>query len=308
MFNSPYSTTVTSGHQINKIQLQLEQALVEGRLFHPVVKDVPSLYAVYGKDPMVSQIEAFTHPITIDRQGKEITVVDLRAYGTQVSVAELGLQVAKVGPAALHVKQALLQIIWRQSPDSFLPLIDLPLAVYANWVSGAIARQLNLDPMTNIDVRILSGWFFLCQFLDKAEFERTATEDQKISKATKLARTLRVPIENVMQSIERVGFIENLFAFAEALKGLASTRLDRMNVLMLQQMLGGGWFGAANVREMVGVAIEFPPQFFGMVHSAATEAFYKKAIIAEVVLKQQYKDNFRRFDIGMQQLLDQAKE
>lgn len=308
MFKSPYLTTVTSGHRITNIQTQLSQALVEDRLFHPVVPGVSSLYAVYGKDPVVSQIDAFTHPININRQNVELTVVDLRGYGNQVSVSEQGVQVSKIGAAALLVKQAVLQIIWQQSPESLLSLIDLPLAVYASWIGGSVSRHLNLDPATSIDVRILAGWFFMCQFQDQADYDRQMGEDYLASKATKISRNLRVPIENVISAIQRVGFLPNLTAFAEALKTQGSTRLDRMNVLMLTQMLGGSWFGSANAREMVAVALEYPPMFYGMVHSAATEAFFKKAIIAEVTLKQQYRDNFKRFDMAMQQLLDQAKE
>lgn len=308
MFKSPYSTTVTSGHRINNIQTQLSQALVEDRLFHPVVPGVSSLYAVYGKDPITQQIDAFTHPINITRQSTELTVIDLRSYGNQVTPVEQGLQVAKIGAAALLVKQALLQIIWQKSPESFQPLVDLPLAVYASWIGGSVSRHLNLDAATSIDVRILAGWFFMCQFLDQADYDRQNGEDFLASKATKVARNLRVPIENVLGAINRVGFLGNLSAFAEALRTHGSTRLDRMNVLMLTQMLGGSWFGSANSREMVSVALEFPPMFYGIVHSAATEAFYKKAIIAEVTLKQQYRDNFKRFDMAMLQLLDEAKE
>lgn len=306
MFKSPYATTVASKLRTDNIQTRLMQALVEGRLIHPVVPGVDALYAVVGKDPMIAEIDAFTHPMTINRQGKEITVIDLRAYS--VSSSENGVMIPKVGPAALLVKQALLQIIWRQSPESFIPLIEIPMSVYANWLGGAIGRSASLDPQTTLEVKIIAGWFFSCLFMDKAEFERGNREDVVAQKATKIARTLRVPFENVQQAIERYGFLESITDFTKALTEHGSTRLDRMNNTLLTQMVGASWFGTPAAREMISVALEFPPTFFGVIHTAATESTFKKAVLAELTLNQKYRDNLHHFDLGINTLLESAKE
>lgn len=303
MITTPYATTIGSKHRIETIKSGLLMALAEGRLVQPV-NGVDSLYALVGKEQILSEIDAFTHPISVMRQNKEIIVIDLRAHSLQQS--ENGIVYPSVGQTALLIKQALLQIIWGESPESFIRCIEIPMAVFANWIAGAIGRAATLDPQTTIEIKILAGWWFSCQFFNASEY--SDNDDFIAQKGTKIARVLRVPFENVANTIRRVGFIADLIGFCQAVSQNGNPRLTRFNATLLTQMVGSSWFGTIGAREMTSVALEFPPTFYGMVHTAATESTFKRAIIAELVLQQKYRDNLHQFDMAIKALLQEAKE
>lgn len=300
MFKSPYETTPLSGHVMQKTLQLVQKALVMDHLVQPV-PELKNLYAVLGKDPEIQQIPAFTHALEIEHRGDTVYVMDLRPYDSTILKQPEGVQIVKGTPAELILKLTTLQMIWQKRSDDFIPLMELPLSVFASWIGNTLTTKLGLDPAVSLKVRALAGWYFTC--LHNEPYE--VTDASIAPKVLKVAKSTSVPAETVIEVIREVGFVGNLKQFAEALRKLPSAKLERIDVSFIVQTLGSGWHSTADPRSLVAVALEFPPYFYALVHSAVTERYFRKTAISLVAENFDRADRFRTYDIQVRRLLTQ---
>lgn len=300
MFKSPYDTTPLSGHVMNKTLQAVEKALVMDHLVRPV-PELQNLYAVSGKDIELQQIPAFTHTLELQHRGQSVYVMDLRPYDNTLSKQPEGIQIVKGTPAELVLKLATLQMIWQKRSDDFIPLMELPLSVYASWIGNALTSKLGLDPAVSLKVRALAAWFFNCQHVEPYEI----TDNSIAPKILRISKCTAVPAETVIEVIREAGFLNNLRDFCEALQQLPSAKLERIDPAFIIQTLGNSWHSTSDPRSLVAVSLEFPPYFYALVHTSVTERYFRKTTIALVTENFDRADRFRTFDIQVRRLLSQ---
>jgi len=309
MFFTPYETSLGSQFKnIGSVLYALNQADIEGSLYS--LKNCPQVKAVVKGDLRLEAIPPFTHPLMINETKvkrpdyKPTIAIDLRPFSNRIIVdnEQKTFEILDEGPAQILAKQAIFQIIWQQSPRRVGDdLTDLPMIAFLRWISETMARKFNLQPAVQQDVAILAAWWYYCQSLPAND--ATTIKDVLHSIAPRIVRCVKYTTMNRVQEIlENVGIIPNIAAFIEQLKQLGNLRLNEMSIQVFYAAISNSWFAGPNPREVVQIAVEYPPYFIALVHTAVREKMYKKTPLAEIVLAQK-KDLIHGFDLAAKIML-----
>lgn len=304
MFRTPLETLVGSKLSVGKLTNALETAMVQGMLETDMVTDYPTINPLLSNGVEVESIPPFAHPIKI----RDKLVVDLRQYRTKIEQRRNDAML-KEGPVGLILKQAALQELWNDDASYLFDLSDLPIYVYAHWIGESIARRMSLNAVDNRTVVIASAWFYACQFIDTELLRNKRLDEAALySVVNRIARITYGTTEQVLEIVETMGHVNNMIEFAEAIKSLNILRLKDFNVGLLLTWVGNSWFDSVAAKEMVGIAIEYPPYFLGILHTAATENTYKRTPFAELALRVRRDDPIKRFDISLRGTLNTLKD
>lgn len=302
MFKSAYETTSGGAAFRQSLTKQLALARAEGTIQNNVVDGVGDLYALLDTGPRTADIPTFDHPFQVDEQGcAAYWVIDLRPYKGKV-MANQG-KIPRSGPVNLLVKRALTDMYWNQYGSYNLRMVgDLPIVVYARWLSGLLTTRLHLDPAASSRSLLLAAYFYLCQHVEPADL------DAKLSQAfaLKLNKLFRTPLQDIEALLDGVPHIGTLSQFADVLKARGQSKsfalVDNRFLVTVSVM---SWFGSADSRAMLACALEYPPIFMAIV-AASGEDLYRKTVLAEIVKREnrnyRVADYAQRLDATLREL------
>lgn len=285
MFKSPYDTTTAKAYNVLELEHSVEQARVEGGLVSGLVDGAPNVYCILE----TGLVDTYPHPLTFQSRLKNdlITVIDLTPFRSQIRrQSDSKLELPSSGPIPLALMRGRLQQLWStpSSPDLY-GISILPHAVFAAWVGDNVSRVLSLDAEASVAVTAVAGLWYWCQFQDYTAGE-TFSDRDFVQICTAIEKATRVPLARLMDYLTHWNKpINNATDFVAAVKACSnSLRTERLSVGSFYTSMVGGWFGSLDTREVVGVALEFPPTFIAMVWSSINERTYRKTPIGEKVL------------------------
>lgn len=285
MFKSPYDTTTAKAYDVLELEHNVEQARIEGGLVSGLVDGAPNVYCVLE----TGVVDTFPHPLTFKSRLKSdlITVADLTPFRSQVRrLSDSKLELPSSGPIPLALMRARLQQLWNTpgGPDLY-GISILPHAVFSAWVGDNISRSLSLDAETSVAVSAVAALWYWCQFQEYTPGQ-PLPDREFVQICGTVEKATRIPLARAMSILERWNKpITNATEFVAAVKACAnSLRTERLTVGSFYTFMVGSWFGSLDTREVVGVALEFPPTFIAMVWSSINERTYRKTAIGEKVL------------------------
>lgn len=295
MYLTPQTTTALKNMQYGKVTHALELAKIGGALellSDAVVPESYKILAVFDKNSATKQIPPFTQPFVL-HSGE--LVIDLRQYWSQISTSiEFGKEVSG-GPAKTLIDYTKLMRIWLEGDSArnrLLTLGDLPIHTYSYWLGESISRTISADPITQREIVELAAWFYHCLFKSEGE---TLSDEYIHRMAGKITRISWGNIESVVAMINRVGVLKDLHSFSNAVVSLQSLRTDKVNVGLIVTATIGSWFGSSSAKETAAVAIEYPPAFLAMLHSACTDSFFRKSPLFEIAKRADKQGKFAEF-------------
>lgn len=278
MFKLPYHTTAGSSVILKETIKHLQQAIVNKELIVPNTLKKTPVTGLREVPPYLKAIPAFSHPLVFEHFNEMQYVIDARTYTS----AQRDNTVRVTSPAEyqLLLYRAMLVRGWFQGDaDELLSFADLPARVFIRLVSEAIVRRMHLSPLDQMSITVITAYFFFCQFTAKEQYE----EQEVIRIATRISRLTAVPVEKILSILDGLPVIQNLYEFCAALKSKnESSRLESLNPGLLVAITTGSWYGASG-REMVAVALEYPPYLFALVHAALNERGYQKTGLGMIV-------------------------
>lgn len=304
MFKSPYETTAIPPYDVRGLFKDVETAKVEGSLVSGLVPDAPSILGVLSD----SDVPVLAHPITFTSvlDKKVYTVVDLRPYRTQIRrIGAENVELPNSGPVPFNLMRGRLQQLWNvPSPPDLFNFSILPQTVYSNWIANGLSGKLTLDAETTISLQALAAFWYQCQF--EGQPQRKLTEGEAVLYAKAVDRATRIPSERVTDLLLGYGkTITKTAEFIEAVKTINSVRADRITLGLFYTTLATSWFGSAAIREVVGVAIEYPPTFIAMLWSSLHEKTYRNTPIAQLAARYGRDGVAAEFLTGLGMLLKQ---
>lgn len=284
MFKFPYETTPCSSYNLADIRKGLQHAMVEETLKPAVTLKGAEVQGLLSVPPAIKTIAGFNHPLSVDHFGKQYVVVDTRAFETQKVSGEF--RINNPTEYQFAVLRGALTVAWAEGDNAELAQLgDLPVRVFARLVSEGIVRRLNMNPGDQMKLAALAGYWHLCSYIP----EESIDHDLAIKMATKVARATQISVERVLEVIEGLGdgtnfpVIRNVQMFCDsAFRAVESSRLEHLNTALLYAIVGGCWFGSA-AREVVAVALEYPPTFLAMLYMALTDRTYHSAFFTKLV-------------------------
>lgn len=299
MFLHPYDTTPCKGYLIEKVEQKLKELLISGRRVPMQTigeRIIDNAYLITAEH---STIPPFAHPVCVkDSRDHEHWFVDARGC-TRVD-REGSLKIINRDEYDHITTRTQLSMHWKyESPQDFLSLGHLPLTVFIRWVSEGIARRMSLEPLVQLRIAIVAGYYYYSLFTRADDF----TEDYKVNVAMQISRYTRINTRSIMEIIDRIPHMASIADFARVAGEVSdSLRMEKFSAGLAVSMLAGSWFGP-NAKEVVAVGLEHPPTYFTLVSLAVNNNSYRKAALANVVLQNDKQDAGRSFTYNLRNLL-----
>lgn len=303
MFNSPYETSVGQSYNLENLKRALIPAIKQGSLEQEIILGVPEVLGITENNLDTENISPFSHPVKVDDK----IVIDCRTFANKMRTDGRGLFLDENGPQGLLRKIALIELEWSEgNVDVVRRFTDLPLKVYSHWVGERIAKAVGSDPMETFNVVIAAGWFYDCQSRESDMLHRSTLDEDAISFARRFGKHISSSVSHITDIVMSVGYIKNIGEFCDALKKIGGNRLARVNTAQVVALLNNSWYGISSARELAGVAIEYPPYFISMLHTAITEQGYRKTVFVDIVKRGgRIQDLVRKMDLTMKSLIDE---
>lgn len=301
---SPYHTFACTGYELEKITHEIQLELVVDRfasmmeLGNELGERSLALFSNLKFNP-----KPFAHPLDIvsDKnkvnQEKDFVVIDTRPF-TKVSKIQQ-FDITKHAEYDLARRRAVLHAIWKTS-DRYLIQNSLgPLMqVFAAWISESISKHLNVDAFTQLKIANIAAWWFWCQSNEKEDLDsnRRAKIYREIAEAT------RSGYDTVEDDLHDIEYFDGIEDFCNEVKERTdNSRIKHLDPASLIQLSSGGWIGTW-AREIMSVAIEYPPYLIAVVYSAMHERGTRSAMFAKFVQRFTTRPEMKGFKAAIDRL------
>ena len=300
MFKTPYETTIARHSLLNNITSALAIALSNDELATCELSG--NVQVVTGLKTGAVKIPQFTHPVVFEDayKNKRIAIDGRTCVAVRGSSSEIAVP-KNLPEYALLAYRAITQKCWMAGHYNDIRNVSTIIGgIYSRWVSETVARQFQLAPDVQLKLAILSAFFYICQFIPKDAFD----PKEELKHAAQVARYVGVSVDFAQKELSGIGHINDLKEFADLVRGLnLSVRLDKFDHAVMLTILTGYWLGNRD-REMVAVALEYPPTFITLVYQAIHERGYAKTRLADMILRNYDKgDNLKQLSMNFKQLV-----
>lgn len=281
MFKHSFDTSAGSSIFPASLPGKMLVANAEGAL--TPINHFKGLFAVLEKTPELEAIPVFRHPLSQEVQSIPYTYIDLRPYrGTLKLNADGTTDFVNEGSVGIIFRRAVLEMAWSEGNiDAFYFNVDVPLAIFAKWLTGLLKNKLNLNELVAEKLKAITAYYYYCLHCDTKDFNDRRHEVFCV----KISRILNIPYQKLDLWLRPVGYMANLDDYCKALAEFGeSLSLKRIDKRILWTLTSTSWFGSSEVREQLAVALEYPPMFIAMIYSAcAGEKQYRKAWLTQLI-------------------------
>jgi hypothetical protein len=299
VLKTAYDTTACKDYLMKKTEEAIDQAHINGQL--RLVEGTSGIYEVQGGASVSDAVPAFAHPIGMqDGQDHVKIVIDVRSFG-KFDLHQGTFHVRNLIDYKFAQLRAKLNYVFLDNAPTILRDISpMPMAVFATWVSEAIARRFALDPQEQLNLAILSAIWYNSQFVTETAF----SEREKMALATALQRSMRVSPEVTMEMLDTVPVVVSIGHFCELARQVTqSVRLDELNTGLMYAILGSS-FARSDWREMVAVALEHPPTWIALCALAVTERTYKHTVVTKITERSSFRNEGQTFVRAVTKMAD----
>ncbi|BAW19289.1 hypothetical protein [Ralstonia phage RP31] len=281
IFNSAYATTATAGYSLSKLEQALEQAF-----YHNATQQMrENVHMVReGLNGGVAGVPAFNFPFVCKFKDGDVAFFDARAYvGVDASGSARVRDAVEVQARTI---QAQLALDWHQGYQGRIRDISpLPLMLYAHWMGETVAKRFALDARQQLQVSVFAAIFYLNCFWDKTE----ASSEDTAYLLSAITRTCSYRHSDVVDIVETHPIIRDVQELCDVIKAFTqSVRLEDFNPATLYGVVGGSWYGNAG-RELVTVALEYPPVWLTLLFQAISNRGFKKAGLTQIIERNTYR-------------------
>lgn len=298
-----YETAAGRIQKLTQLEKALKEALVTGMLPERrlgVLKNgQESAVFVIGGSTDEMHIPPFIHPYLIQNfKGQDFLVTDLRLFRSTnqewISDKEFENSVRNKTEYALAKSRAVLGLLWldESQRSRIRSRFSFACSVFAAWLSQAIAKSYALDFQEQMRLQAVAIYYYFTLFTENTKLEGDDLETAVVHtiKATKFPAT---EVYALFEAIGDMGGIEDFCV--EAQKAIQNVRLQNFNLPMLMTLIANTWYGT-NSKDMLAVALEYPPTWISIVYSTLTERTYKSSglyRLVEMTAKRGNADEFR---------------
>lgn len=309
--NTSYDTAMAQAFSQNKLEQALKQAFVSGDLQNMQfgVNPIGGCTAVFvsGMNPDENTIPPFVHPFLVKNiKGKDYLVTDIRAFKatTQLYPSQNDFEAAVKNKSeyALVKNRAILELRWIAGESAKLrSQLSFAGSVFGSWISQALTKVYALDLHDQLRVTAIALYYYHSLFtegskLDDAEVEVAVIHTIKVTK---------LPAKEVYEIFSKIPELHSVNDLCTAIKeGLENIRLRDFNLLMLMTVLKNSWYGN-NAKELIAVAVEYPPAWISIVYAAMTEKTYRSSPIYKLIeIQAKRSENVETFRNNFADLID----
>lgn len=287
IFNSAYATTQARGYVTSKLEQALEEAYYHGST-QQIRENVHMIRE--GLNGGVAGVPAFNFPFVAKLKDEDVAFFDARTFVGMGGNGEA--RVRDEMELQARIIQAQLALDWHHGYQGRVrDLSPLGLMVYSHWMGECVAKRFALDARQQLQVSVFGAIFYLNCFWDKSD----AGSEDTAYLLSAITRICGFRHSDVVDIVETHPIIKDLEELCEVIKSFTqSVRLEDLNAATLTGVLVGSWYGNAG-RELVGVALEYPPVWLTLLFQAICNRGFKKAGLTQIVERNTYRKHHDGF-------------
>ena len=278
MFTLPYQTTVCKIYnKLDAIQSKIRVAALDEPLEtvftpnnHNIVKNA---YFVTPKEEH-DDVPNFTQFL---KNEKGELIIDARQY-MRYDVRTASYKVTAGNDWNLQcIRLALTNKLIDEGPLFLSRLSDVPVKVFTRWVAGALINRYDLPIDIQLNVYVIA----CCYYYAMIDPELREPSPLRLKYVPLVSTITGVAVNRVYDLMDTLGSFNNANDLAQALAhDSGQIRTGDLKFADLFTLLSMSWFGV-NARENIGVALEHPPTFIGILYSAIAERSFRKTVITQ---------------------------
>lgn len=305
MFKTPYSTTSLKDYDLTKIISDIQRSFITQEQNSEVRKmvepDSKRTFPIYELLPRAENIGAFTQPIVVHHKDEDVFVVDVRPLVRENRIGEITIA-SSSDYKALSYYGTLCNTWYHNGEWPLQRNSTFAGRIFVTWLSGLITRNLNLDMLNQVKLKVITGMYFECLFEDKEDKEVSIREQQAYAIAAgKYSYTNTQNALEILKDIPRMNSIEDYINVLHD----TDPRFNALTKANIFAMVSRSWFGVS-APIFCGVSLEFPPAFYTMVYFALNYKGYNKTGIGNIVYASRTSAEAKQFKTGMERLFDEA--
>lgn len=293
LYRTAYDTLVGSALLTTQVEKAIKEAIIHDHIDQVSLNLITSTpfkpVFVTGVYDSESNIPLFSHPMTVGGPGREqYLVIDVRPYlksnrqrFTDINIHDVSNLVSNRSGFDFVVDRSILQLLWLSGRENDIKThLEFAGTVFTHWVSEAIGKTYLLDPKSQLELSLITHYYFQSLFYHEDRFY----EDALQLMAIQAKKALNVQANLIFSVFEKIKQMGSLKDYCEAVKEIIQDiRLESFNEGVLMTIIGQSWFGYGfNAKELLAVALEHPPTWATVVYFALTDKSYKNTQIAKL--------------------------
>lgn len=305
MFKTPYNTTSLKDYDLTKIISDIQRSLIsqEGNREIRQMREPDSNKAlpIYELLPHAENIGAFTQPIVVRHKDEDVIVVDVRPLVRENRIGEISI--ASSSDYKMLSYYGTLCSTWLHGGQGVLQRNSTFVGrVFVTWLSGLITRTLNLDMLNQVQLKVITGMYFECLFVDGKVEDLTDRETQQYAIAA--GKYSYSSTQNAAEILKDVPMMQTIQDYIDVLHN-THPRFESLSAANIFAMVSRSWFGAS-APILCGVSLEYPPAFYTMVYFALNYRGYNKTGVGNIVYASRTSAEAKQFKTGIERLFDEA--
>lgn len=293
ILNSAYQARVCTAYRTNKVTDAVIAAHMNGNTSGHYSDRVQTV-DIEGDATML--VPAFSMPLLVERDGERTVYLDMRSLTTwdpRSQQLRIRNKVEYDGKLILGT----LASDWAGGfHERFLVNNPVCLAVFASMVGEAIGKRVGVDAMTQLRISVLGAIHYMNCFTNE---EEQNSRDYKARLMSMLTRHCGYRADEVSSIVNEYFAINGLDDLCEAIKTYTQNRrLDDLNPATLLEYVGAYWYGN-NGKEMIAVALEYPPMWMYLVFLSFTDRSFRNTRLFSITDRNTFKRMSENFLRGM---------
>lgn len=286
MLKDAYEATLTRHYNIAKIRSDLIRAYIsDDQSFTSKDADGKSFDGLKLLIGCAEEIPPVAHPISFsdqpgNRELSETVVIDVRSM-VRPQAGTGSYHVSNQHEYRFGLLRGQLSALWNnQQQEQLANAHTLPASVYGRWFSQGLTHRLGLTAQDQVVVTLLSTCFYLNSFYHEEQINDDHLADRRLLQLSRLTYTTPDQITHLKEAFKTLITLEDLID--QIKQNIDNPRIDMLSYGLLISILTYGWYGS-NGKEILAVAVEYPPAWIAVVYTALTSRVVKDSPVARLL-------------------------
>ncbi len=252
----------------------------------------------------------FSNPITVDVNKKKYAVMDFRPFTVPTGNGCLfsDVRIRSNTEYNLALDRLIFSLDWqialderRDSLNFFKNNFNFATMIFSKWINRLLTQRFNLYPNESLAVEIICNFYYQSLYESFDQYKNDENDHKFLIHTIKNTNAQESTVREIFNKLGKMNGVDDLCSNISTI--LENVKLEGLNSAVLITIVGNSWFGL-NAKEMLAVALEYPPIFIPLVYNAAKEKTYKHTYLADVISHFAKAKDMREFLMNYKSLVD----
>ena len=231
----------------------------------------------------------FSNPVTTSINKQKYIVMDFRPFTVPVGNGCLysNIRIRSNTEFNLALDRLVFCLDWELALERkvdnlsyFKNSFQFATSIFGKWINRLLTQRFNLYPDESLIVEIIANFYYQMLYEPFDTFSNQENDHKFLIHTIKNTNAREPIVREVFNKLGRLSSVDDLCINIRNI--LENVKLRDLSSAVLITIVGNSWFGL-NAKEMLAIALEYPPIFIPLVYNAAKEKTYKHTYLADVI-------------------------